>query len=199
MSTSCVICGDDETASPLYPAPCGRHYVCSDDLEDFFRNAIKDESLYPPQCCAAPFLLEEFGEHLPFELFWDYQVKERGEYSVQKRYVETPIIQYPKINTDHFRFRIYCANPSCATFLRPDTHIVNAENQVTYAICESEDCGKKTCVTCKKVLHDGATGHFCEIAEEDKQFKDTVKKEGYQECYACGSTVELTEACNHIR
>ncbi|KAF2792460.1 hypothetical protein K505DRAFT_278765 [Melanomma pulvis-pyrius CBS 109.77] len=180
MPESCIICGDDNTTSPLFTAPCGNHYVCSDDLESFFRNAIKDESLYPPQCCSEPFLLEVFGEALPFELFWDYQVKERGEYSVQKK------------------FRVYCANPSCATFLRPDIHTLNTETQVTYAICESKDCGTKTCITCRKVLHDGAAEHSCEIADEDQQFKDTVKKEGYQECYACGSIVELIEACNHI-
>jgi len=98
-----------------------------------------------------------------------------------------------------YRFRIYCANPSCARFLRPDSHITDSKHQVTYAICEDEACGKVSCVTCKTVLANGVAGHVCEVSEADKQFKDTAKKEGYQECYACGSTVELAEACNHMR
>ena len=40
---------------------------------------------------------------------------------------------------------------------------------------------------------------FDKYLENVKLFKDTAKKEGYQECYACGSTVELAEACNHMR
>ena len=86
MSKTCVICGDEEKAeSPLHRNPCGRHYACNDDLQDFFRNAIKDESLYPPDCCREPFLLMDYEDVLPFDLLFEYQSKEQGEYAVQKK------------------------------------------------------------------------------------------------------------------
>jgi hypothetical protein len=83
---TCVICGDLQTEEALLiRAPCGRHHVCSDDLEQYFRQATKDESQYPPSCCDAPFMLTDYDEHLPFEISWEYQIKEHGEYSIQKK------------------------------------------------------------------------------------------------------------------
>jgi hypothetical protein len=83
---TCLICGDFHTEEvPLIPAPCERHHVCLDDLEQYFRQATKDESQYPPSCCDTPFMLAEYENHLPFEVAWEFQIKEQGEYSVQKK------------------------------------------------------------------------------------------------------------------
>lgn len=59
-------------------------------------------------------------------------------------------------------------------------------------------CGKLTCTTCK-ALFDGVEGHVCEQNEDYKKFKQAAAEKGYQDCPTCGSTVELKEACNHIR
>lgn len=93
---------------------------------------------------------------------------------------------------------MYCADPSCAAFLRPDTYNTEPDFGVTYAKCEKKACGKVSCISCKTILTK-VPGHICSVAEADKQFRAMAEREGYQECYACGSTVELTEACNHIR
>lgn len=93
---------------------------------------------------------------------------------------------------------MYCANTSCAKFLDPYNHITDANSNIVYALCESEDCGTITCIGCRSMLKDGIENHTCEVQENDKKFKETADEEGYQECFVCGRTVELAEACNHI-
>jgi hypothetical protein len=115
------------------------------------------------------------------------------------------------------RYRIYCAK--CSEFIHPDNHKTEANN--TRAECHS--CSTFTCTTCKSTLLERPKDHLCEdcaydgngnvcrsiiikaiaehkcsIPETDLQFKLKAEKEGYQECYACGRTVELAEACNHM-
>lgn len=43
-----------------------------------------------------------------------------------------------------------------------------------------------------------ATDHVCYKTEEDVAFQEVAKRENYQNCYKCGSTVEIIDACNHI-
>ncbi|KAH6870304.1 hypothetical protein BKA58DRAFT_457741 [Alternaria rosae] len=181
MSKSCVICGTEESEGELLlEAPCGRHLVCADDIGSFFENATNNESLYPPQCCDVMFVLDDYEDYVPFEVAWAYQVKQQGEYTILAK------------------FRTYCANPSCARFLPPGTHVEDPESKIIYAICEAEECGKLTCVKCQTALDQGARNHKCEQSEDDKKFKQTANEKGYQECFVCGATVELAEACNHI-
>ena len=83
MAKSCVICGSDESEDEvLVAAPCGRHFVCGDDIASFFENATNNESLFPPKCCGQMFMLQDYENHLPFEVSWAYQVKEQGEYAI---------------------------------------------------------------------------------------------------------------------
>lgn len=85
MSTvpkSCVICGGEESEGEvLIDAPCGQHSVCPDDVASFFERATQNESLFPPKCCKQIFILEQYEEHVPFEISWAYRVKEQGEYA----------------------------------------------------------------------------------------------------------------------
>ncbi|KAH7361234.1 hypothetical protein BKA66DRAFT_444801 [Pyrenochaeta sp. MPI-SDFR-AT-0127] len=181
MSKSCVICGGDESEDELLlEAPCGRHWVCPDDVASYFERATTNESLFPPKCCGQMFLLHEYEDYIPFETAWAYQVKEQGEYAILAK------------------FRIYCANRPCARFLHPTSHVEDPNTKITYAICESDDCGKVTCVKCKTLLDHGTKNHTCQQTEDDAKFKLTATKKGYQECFVCGATVELAEACNHI-
>jgi hypothetical protein len=83
MSKSCVICGTEEREGELLlEAPCGRHSVCADDVGSFFENATNNESLFPPQCCGAMFMLEDYEDYVPFEVAWAHQMKQQGEYSI---------------------------------------------------------------------------------------------------------------------
>ena len=83
MSKSCLICGGDETEGELLvEAPCGRHWICADDISSFFERATANESLFPPKCCGQMFMLHEYEDYVSFETAWAYQVKEQGEYAI---------------------------------------------------------------------------------------------------------------------
>lgn len=83
MVNSCVICGEEEGEETLLlRLPCDRHYVCREDVGDFFVRATESESLYPPQCCGQILMLDEWMDHVPFEVQWAFQAKEQGEYAV---------------------------------------------------------------------------------------------------------------------
>jgi hypothetical protein len=82
MSEYCVICrGDGTDGEILVPAPCGKHWICTEDVVRYFEQATASESLFPPKCCDKIFLLEEYGSYVPFEVSWAYQVKQHGEYA----------------------------------------------------------------------------------------------------------------------
>ncbi|KAH7075857.1 hypothetical protein BKA63DRAFT_565907 [Paraphoma chrysanthemicola] len=178
---SCVICGGTESESELLlAAPCGRHFVCHDDISSYFERATKDESLFPPQCCGQMFALDDYEDYVPFDISWAYQVKEHGEYAVLAK------------------FRVYCASPTCAKFLPPSAHVKDEDMKITYAICEDGACGALTCVGCRTLLKHGVQGHVCKKDEEEEKFKQITIEKGYQGCNICGATIELIEACNHI-
>ncbi|KAF1358876.1 hypothetical protein EJ07DRAFT_121996 [Lizonia empirigonia] len=180
MAKACVICGADEAdGEQLLEAPCQSHWVCTHDVSSFFERAAENESLYPPKCCGQIFLLDQYEAYVSFEVQWAFQAKEQGEYSVLAKY------------------RVYCASPTCSKFLNPSTHTKDPSNNITYAICQDETCGKLTCTSCRTLL-DGVEGHTCEQNEDYKKFKQIATEKGFQECPSCASTVELAEACNHI-
>ena len=82
MSKSCVICGSYDSEDELMlNAPCGRNWICIDDIGSFFENATNNESLFPPKCCEQMLMLENYEEHVDFDVAWAYQVKEQGEYA----------------------------------------------------------------------------------------------------------------------
>ncbi|KAF2107283.1 hypothetical protein BDV96DRAFT_693520 [Lophiotrema nucula] len=212
----CVSCADDEAdgATVLYDTECGaHHFMCAECLHTLFKLATKDEKHYPPRCCndeTSVLLISKFEEVLPFEVAWDFQAKEAGEYSINPKY------------------RVYCANANCATFLHPETHqthttsseapssslsssdsessassgqssktsLSSVTKTISYAPCDF--CSTTTCTSCKTVIEKDVAEHECQVSENEKKFKLTVEEKGYQECYNCGSTVELSEACNHI-
>ncbi|KAJ5065708.1 hypothetical protein J3E72DRAFT_182704 [Bipolaris maydis] len=181
-----MICRSDESkGDPFIKAPCGEHFVCADDIASFFEYAINDESLYPPKCCNQIFLLDEYKDHIPADIASAYHSKEQGEYSILAKYIN--------------RNRLYCANPPCSRFLHPSSNAQDALSSTTYGICKVEECGSWTCVHCKTLLDKNNLTHTCISNDTDEAFKQIVLEKGYQRCFACGATVELAEACNHIR
>ncbi|CAA9960022.1 RING finger domain containing protein [Pyrenophora teres f. maculata] len=181
MSNSCMVCGSEESeVDLLLSVPCGRHWVCPDDVASFFEHATNNESLFPPKCCDQILMLADYEDHVPFDVAWAYQEKEQGEYAILAK------------------FRVYCGHPPCATFLHPTSHLEDADTRTAYAICEAEGCGKFTCTKCRALIQDGIENHECKKDEEQENFKQAAAEKGYQECTGCGAIVELIEACNHI-
>jgi hypothetical protein len=80
---TCVICGGSEgEGEVLLQAPCRDHWVCTDCVGSFFQRATESESLFPPKCCGQMFILDDYEEHVPFDIAWQYRVKEQGEYAI---------------------------------------------------------------------------------------------------------------------
>jgi hypothetical protein len=83
---SCVICGGTEDEGEvLVSTPCRRHWVCPDDIADFFKRATDNESLYPPKCCDQVFMIDEYDSHVPFEISWPFRIQQSGEYAILAR------------------------------------------------------------------------------------------------------------------
>ncbi|KAF2730501.1 hypothetical protein EJ04DRAFT_407450, partial [Polyplosphaeria fusca] len=177
MSRECIICGDKEEEGRALRYTCQTHSMCLECLQQSFQHALDEERFYPPSCCSHPaavMLISNFEDDLPLEFIFKYQIKERGEYAIN-----------PKS-------RVYCATPACGAFLNPATFIT-----ITFAVCI--DCKAMTCASCKQRITAGLQSHQCEVSEEDKQFAIVARENRYQNCYNCGLTIELAEACNHIR
>lgn len=104
-------------------------------------------------------------------------------------YFRTPV---DHITYSH-RYRVYCASEACGRFIHPSGHIEDKENNITYAVCDSDHCFQATCCACKTLLIEDIQGHVCRARQLDKEFKEAVDKNGYKECFTCGATVELAE------
>ncbi|KAF2446737.1 hypothetical protein P171DRAFT_238268 [Karstenula rhodostoma CBS 690.94] len=182
MPRECVICNEaDSEESPLIELPCFKHWVCREGcIASYFENATSTESLYPPQCCREPIPLDRYDKFVPDDVKAAFLVKEQGEYTILPKY------------------RVYCANASCGKFLHPSGHIHDTDGNITYAVCDGDDCFQATCCSCKTLLADGTEGHICKTSDHDQKFKETVNERGFKECFVCGAVVELAEACNHI-
>lgn len=65
-SIICTSCEDRVATETAWQAPC-EHWYCADCIEQLYRAAMVDESLYPPRCCVVlPW--REVREQLPFVL-----------------------------------------------------------------------------------------------------------------------------------
>ncbi|KAF2497954.1 hypothetical protein BU16DRAFT_537538 [Lophium mytilinum] len=173
----CVVCEDEEKEeTPLRETGCGEHSMCDACLEQVFRLALTDESKYHPQCCGleeSVLLVDDFEQYLPFELVFDYRVKER-EYSVLAR------------------SRTYCGSKTCGKFIHPDNY---KQDPADSALCDA--CNQLTCTKCATLM-DSKGPHTCVISEAEVKFQEAVKEHKYQRCTECNFVIELTEACNHI-
>lgn len=122
---TCTSCMDQVSASRLIRAPC-QHEYCQDCLGSLFHHAVRDESLFPPQCCRQPIPVDDHKHILGAKLVFRYH--ERAvEFSTQNR--------------------TYCHNTQCAAFIVPGC----IENDVGLCI----HCGALTCVHCKGATHTG--------------------------------------------
>lgn len=121
---TCLACGDHLSPTEQLRVPCGDSY-CHQCMAHLFESAMKDDSLFPPQCC---------DELIPFGLV-DHLFNTRFAAVFHEREIE--------LSTSH---RIYCANPSCSIFIKADNI---KDGKGTCPVCSTE-----TCVTCKGTAHE---------------------------------------------
>ncbi|RYC62010.1 hypothetical protein CHU98_g4193 [Xylaria longipes] len=121
----CEACGEQKHFAELSRAPC-QHEYCRQCLSRLFRDAIIDESLFPPRCCKQPIPLDKS------QLFLDA--------SVVRQFRQKAL----ELSTPN---RTYCHDTNCAAFIPP--------TNCAYTTATCGECHGQTCTTCKGVSHDG--------------------------------------------
>ncbi|KAI2465479.1 hypothetical protein F4781DRAFT_22860 [Annulohypoxylon bovei var. microspora] len=82
--------------------------------------------------------------------------------------------------------RVYCSKADCGLFI-PDQYKLD-----NLAICR--ECYSYTCTGCKNPYHEGD----CALYDGSAELKALAKKEGWAECYKCGSIIEKVDGCDRI-
>ncbi|KAI0670101.1 hypothetical protein C8Q78DRAFT_992468 [Trametes maxima] len=126
---SCTVCGDDIHGS-VVRLKCG-HTFDTDCIQEMFKKASTDESLFPPKCCQGAVALSEVEPHLPHDFVKHYNRK-AIEFSTPDR--------------------VYCHVPTCASFLGPAADAA--------ATLRCAECAAGTCACCKEQTHPGVPCHF---------------------------------------
>ncbi|KAF7871605.1 hypothetical protein EAF04_003712 [Stromatinia cepivora] len=85
--------------------------------------------------------------------------------------------------------RTYCANRDCLTF------IVKESIQGSKAFCTNSPCDTVTCVKCKGKWHEG----YCPADEALQLVLAEAEKYSWKRCAKCGTLIEHTEGCAHMR
>ncbi|KFX97971.1 hypothetical protein V490_02511 [Pseudogymnoascus sp. VKM F-3557] len=67
IKSHCEACGDETDFVDVGRVPC-RHEYCRDCLQNLFKTAITDESLFPPRCCGQQIPLNKVRIFLNFDL-----------------------------------------------------------------------------------------------------------------------------------
>ncbi|KAI0851948.1 hypothetical protein F5Y00DRAFT_274217 [Daldinia vernicosa] len=174
---ACLACQEMTEVTRLTEVPCSHEY-CPNCLATLFRNAMTDESLFPPRCCRRTVPLDPNEHVLGEDLVRDFQDK---------------VVEYSTPD------RLYCHQTTCSAFIRPDMYVEN--------IATCDKCQSITCVTCKGPSHDGDCPHdeelrgLMQLAQEEGwqqcyNCKSMVELNigchhitcrcGAQFCYVCG-------------
>ncbi|KAI0809693.1 hypothetical protein GGR55DRAFT_161121 [Xylaria sp. FL0064] len=121
----CIACADLKNVADLARAPC-KHDYCGECLENLFRSAMLDESLFPPRCCRQDIPVDENRLFLGNDLVEQFTQK-----SVE---LATPN-------------RTYCHQPTCSAFIPP--------TMIKDGTAQCPECKARTCETCKGATHAG--------------------------------------------
>ncbi|KAI1352820.1 hypothetical protein F5Y01DRAFT_324069 [Xylaria sp. FL0043] len=121
----CIACSDIKNVADLARAPC-KHDYCGECLENLFRSAMIDESLFPPRCCHQDIPVDKNRLFLGDDLVEQFTQK-----SIE---LTTPN-------------RTYCHQPTCSAFIPP--------KMIKDGIAQCPECKARTCETCKGATHAG--------------------------------------------
>ena len=121
---TCMACRSKFEAHSMISVLC-RHWWCGECLENRFRLSLKDETMFPPQCCYT-IPLKEVQKWLPKALVREFRSKEL------------------ELKTKN---KTYCHQPACSAFIAP--HSIHNDE----AICQK--CSASTCAKCRGKWHFG--------------------------------------------
>lgn len=165
---SCVSCGDDIPDDNAVHTPC-EHSYCQHCLRQHFTLSLSNESLFPPSCCDKPIPIDEENQAL---LGGDLV----SQFHARKVELSTPAMQ-----------RNYCHEPDCNRFI--------PRERIHGDMARCTTCNLSTCTTCKRAAHWFIP---CPATEEDQALLLLAEKEGWTQCSACHSVVELDTGCFHM-
>lgn len=121
----CVSCADRFPIESIWQAPC-QHRYCADCLEDLFRLAITDETLYPPRCCKQVMPFADVKLEIPATFAAEFEA------AIERLEDKRPS---------------FCHDPTCSTYIgaaRKTSHVGTCPR-----------CSKATCTICKAPAHGG--------------------------------------------
>ena len=121
----CVSCQEAKPKDDTITALCNHNY-CTVCINELFRLASQDESLWPVRCCQQTISLGDARHLLRLDVYEHYE-KKSEEFSTVDR--------------------IYCCNMSCSALI-PSRFIDG--DKATCSVCDA-----KTCIICKSTAHDG--------------------------------------------
>lgn len=157
--TECSSCLDHFPKEKMITNSCGHHY-CLDCTLHMVKQSLEDESMFPPRCCKQNLLLEDKRDLFDEKIWTQYE--------------ERAIMH-------NDTSRLYCSDPSCATYIFPNDH----------GVCRV--CKKRTCHVCNKPTHEGP----CDV-DHDEALETLVNEKEWRRCSNCSSLVELQSGCNHM-
>lgn len=155
----CSGCFDRFSKEEMIINSCGHRY-CPDCTLHMLKQSLEDESMFPPRCCK---------QNLPLE-----SKKDLFDEKIWTQYEERAIMH-------NDTSRLYCSDPSCATYIFPHDH----------GVCRV--CKKITCHVCNKSAHEGP----CDV-DHDEALETLVNEKEWRRCSNCSSLVELQSGCNHM-
>ncbi|KAG6910456.1 hypothetical protein DXG01_010381 [Tephrocybe rancida] len=156
----CTSCGDPVKPYAYLNGPCG-HAYCGTCVSDLIKAAIRDESLYPPRCCAQPF---PHAAVIPF-----ISSKLLETYKMKRMELDVPAAS-----------RVFCPTPTCSTFL--------GSSEATQKDIKCEKCGISVCSKCRQAAH---PGNDCIENQSMVDLRKLAKSEKWQTCPGCKAIVEL--------
>ncbi|KAL2022945.1 hypothetical protein VTK56DRAFT_4160 [Thermocarpiscus australiensis] len=124
---NCIICREDYLlfqGQQIFPC---LHFYCRRCLKNYIQLGIRDEEMFPPECCDKPIVPDT--TILPRSLVIEYEAR--------KEELET-------------QDKTYCAVKHCSAFIPTR----NIEATARWATCPR--CGTATCLACKTVAHSGS-------------------------------------------
>lgn len=122
----CEACRDEKKFFDVATLPHCRHDYCRDCLDQLFRLAMTDETLFPPRCCRQPIPVRDVRIFLTADTAREFERKR------------------PELETPN---RTYCRVQTCLAWI-PPRHIHN-----DVGTCPA--CFMTTCTICKGEAHFG--------------------------------------------
>ncbi|KAL5337296.1 hypothetical protein BJX70DRAFT_389348 [Aspergillus crustosus] len=125
LRPECVACIETKSASDMIHAQC-THWYCKNCITRLVKDALADQSLFPPRCCRVPITLSALRKHIGPEL--------------SRRFEERDIEHKDP-------FRTYCSGAQCAKYIFPPF--------VQGYVGTCPTCQARTCTLCKRPSHQG--------------------------------------------